>query len=165
MSIPKNIREYLETNHVNWWRKIHPPSITAQETARVEHVPGKEFAKTVILKADDRFIMAVLPADRSIRFDKLQAGLACNRLAIASENEWAAKFPGCERGAMPPFGSLFGMTVFCDRSLERQFEIEFNGGTHAEIIRMRFSDFDLLERPILLEFAEKAYGIRMTRAA
>jgi Ala-tRNA(Pro) deacylase len=66
---------------------------------------------------------------------------------------------------MPPFGKLFGLQVFCDRSLARRSEIEFNGGAHTEIIRMRLSEFDLLERPIILDFAEKPAGIRMTRVA
>jgi Ala-tRNA(Pro) deacylase len=66
---------------------------------------------------------------------------------------------------MPPFGKLFGIQVFCDRSLAKEFEIEFNGGTHTEIIGMRFSEFDLLERPVILDFAEKSRGIRMTRVA
>jgi Ala-tRNA(Pro) deacylase len=66
---------------------------------------------------------------------------------------------------MPPFGSLFDMPVFCDKSLARQFEIEFNGGAHTESIRMKFSEFDLLENPTILDFSEKIRGIRMTRAA
>ena len=165
MAIPSSIREYLEANHASWWRKIHRPAFTAQELAQVDHVPGREFAKTVVLKADERMVLAVLPADQVIRFDKLAAELACKRLALASESEFSTKFPGCERGAMPPFGKLFGLPVFCDQSLAKQFEIEFNGGTHTEIIRMRFSEFDLLERPVILDFAEKSTGIRMTRVA
>lgn len=165
MSIPGNIREYLDRNNISWHRKIHTRAITAQETAHVEHVPGRQFAKTVILKADGRSIIAALPADKSIRFDKLQAALSCKRLVLASENDFIWRFPGCERGAMPPFGSLFGMPVFCDKSLARQFEIEFNGGAHTEIICMKFSEFDLLENPTILDFAEKAPGIRMTRVA
>jgi Ala-tRNA(Pro) deacylase len=165
MAIPGNIYEYLEINHTDWHRRIHPFAITAEETAQVAHVPGKQFAKTVILRADHRLIMAVLPADRSIRFDKLQAVLSCRRLVLASESEFAWKFPGCERGAIPPFGSLFDMPVFCDKSLARQFEIEFNGGAHTESVRMKFSEFDLLENPTILDFSEKIRGIRMTRAA
>jgi Ala-tRNA(Pro) deacylase len=165
MAIPGNIREYLDTNHVTWWRRIHRPAFTAQETAQVDHVPGREFAKTVVLKADQRLVLAVLPADQVIRFDILAADLACKRLVLASESEFSTKFPGCERGAMPPFGKLFGLQVYCDLSLARQDEIEFNGGTHTEIIRMAFSEFDLLETPVILNFAEKPRRIRMTRVA
>jgi Ala-tRNA(Pro) deacylase len=163
MAIPRNIREYLQANHISWHRKIHPLAITAQETAQAEHVPGRQFAKTVILTADDRFIMAVLPADTSIRFDKFQTALSCQRVLLASESDFVLKFPGCDRGAMPPFGSLFGMPVFCDKSLAKQFEIEFNGGAHTEIIRMPFSEFDLLENPTILDFAETVQRIRQVR--
>ena len=162
MAIPKKVRNYLVENRITYWRKIHPLAFTAEELAQVEHVPGREIAKTVILKADGRFIMAVLPANLAINMAALKYELACGSLLLASENEFAFQFPGCERGAMPPFGGLFGMPVFCDRSLASRDEIEFNGGTHTETLRMSFSEFDLLERPVILDFAERK---KMSRAA
>ena len=148
---------------VSYWRKIHPPAITAQEVAQADHVPGREVAKTVVLKADDRMILAVLRADQVIRFDRLQTAIGSRTLRLALESEFVNNFPGCERGAMPPFGKLFRMPVYCDRALAGQSEIEFNCGTHKDAIRMCFSEFDLLERPVLLDFAETMPAIRMIR--
>lgn len=161
MSIPNRIREYLAENHVFYWRKIHPIAFTAQEVASLEHIPGREIAKTVVLKADGRMILAVLPADRVINMRRLAAGLACKKLMLASETEFAEAFPDCDRGAMPPFGRLFGLPLLCDRMLAREFEIEFNAGTHKDMIRMSFAEFDILERPVILDFSTKSSAMRM----
>ena len=155
MSIPNGVREYLEKNNVSYWRKIHPLAFTAQELAQVDHVPGREIAKIVVLKADGRFVMAVLPADLDINMELLKAELRCEHLVLASEAEFAPLFPECQRGAMPPFGGLFGLPVYCDRTLASCREIEFNGGSHTETLRMSFQEFDLLERPIVRDFAER----------
>jgi Ala-tRNA(Pro) deacylase len=165
MSIPRNIREHLEANHIEWRRRIHPVSFTAEQTARAAHVPCSEFAKTVILKADGQLIMAMVPANCRVRGDALRAELLCNRLVLATERDFAFKFVGCARGAMPPFGSLFGVRVLCDKALAREFEIEFNGGVHTETIRMRFSEFEMLERPTILEMSEKDRVLPVGRAA
>ena len=165
MSIPRNIRNYLESNHVSFWRKLHPAAMTGQELAQAEHVPAREVAKTIVLEADGRLILAVLPVDYSVSFDKLQEGIPARDLRLVPEDEFASAFPGCEKGAMPPFGALFKMPVYCDERLARQEEIEFNGGTHREVVRMAFSEFDVLERPVVLNFAEKAPTIRIIRAA
>ena len=151
MAIPKNIRGYLEENHVTYWRKARPRAVTSQEIAQLEHIPGRQFAKTVVLKADDRFVMAVLAADRAVCLDRLEAAMGCSRLRLASEGEFARLFPGCETGAMPPFGKLFGLPMVVDRDLSLQGEIEFNAGVHTEVFRMSFSEFELLERPMILD--------------
>jgi Ala-tRNA(Pro) deacylase len=165
MSIPKKVRDYLENNHVTYWRKIHPLAYTAQELAQVDRVPGREIAKTVVLRADDRFVMAVLPADLDINMELLKAELRCKRLMLAAEAEFAPLFPECQLGAMPPFGGLFGMPVYCDRRLASRREIEFNGGSHTETLRMSFEEFDLLERPTILDFAERLGGRDLARIA
>jgi Ala-tRNA(Pro) deacylase len=125
----------------------------------MDHVPGRDVAKTVVLKADGRFIMAILPADLDINMSLLKIELGCNRLELATEAEFAPLFPGCQTGAMPPFGGLYGIPVFCDRTLASRYEIEFNGGSHIETLRMTFEEFDILERPVILDFGER-FGAR-----
>ena len=165
MAIPLNVRDYLDKNKVSYWRKIHPLAFTAQELAQVDHVPGREIAKPVILKADDRFVIAVVPADLDINMELLKTELGCKRLMLASEEEFAPLFPDCERGAMPPFGGLFGLPVYCDRTLASCREIEFNGGSHTETLRMSFQEFDVLERPVVMDFAERLGGHEVKRVA
>jgi Ala-tRNA(Pro) deacylase len=158
MAIPRNIKQYLLHNAVNYSHKGHPVAYTSQEVAQVEHIPGAEFAKTVVLQADDRMILAVLPADHVINFDVLKRQVRCSKLTLASEGEFIERFPASEPGAMPPFGKLFGLPVYCDSALAKQAEMEFNAGTHVDTIRMTYADFVKIENPIVASFAEKRSG-------
>jgi len=165
MAIPRNVKQYLVHNDVSYSHKEHSLAYTSQEIAQVEHVPGAEFAKTVVLQADDRMIMAVLPADHVINFDVLKREVGCGNLSLASEREFVAKFPSCQVGAMPPFGKLFGLRLYSDVALAKKAEIEFNAGTHVDTIRMTYPAFVSLESPIMLSFAEKRTGQDVARIA
>jgi Ala-tRNA(Pro) deacylase len=158
MAIPRNIKQYLFRNNANYSHKRHAVAYTSQEVAQVEHVPGGEFAKTVVLQADDRMIFAVLPADYVINFDILKRQVRCSKMSMAPEREFIEKFPACEPGAMPPFGKLFGLPVYCDSALAKRAEIEFNAGTHVDTIRMTYATFLKLENPTVVSFAEKRTG-------
>jgi Ala-tRNA(Pro) deacylase len=160
MGIPRNIKQYLFHNGVSYSHKTHPLAYTSQEIAQVDHIPGGEFAKTVVLKADDQLIIAVLPGDHVINIERLKDEVGCEELELASEREFIGRFPFCEPGAMPPFGKLFGMPVYCDVALVQRDEMEFNAGTHLDTVRMHVSSFNKLETPMLLDFSEKSTGRR-----
>jgi Ala-tRNA(Pro) deacylase len=165
MAIPKQIKNYLSASGASYYHKTHPVAYTAQQVAAVEHVPAAELAKTVVLRADERLILAVLPADHAINMEVLKKLAGCTRLALASESEFRDRFLPSVTGAMPPFGRLFGLEVFCDAALSWQPEMEFNGGTHTDTIRMRFSEFAKLEIPVVAFFSRKSAGKPMARAA
>jgi Ala-tRNA(Pro) deacylase len=155
MAVTATVQEFLRRGSVAYTVFQHAPAFTAQEEAAVTHVPGRDWAKTVICFADGEPIQAVLPADCEVDLDRLLA-LACAktiRLAGESELEWL--FPDCERGAMPPFGPLYKQRVYVDETLTREEEIVFNGGTHADAICMRYMDFAAIARPVVGRFADK----------
>src|SRR5689334_5603817 len=114
MAIPRNIKQYLFHNAVSYSHKTHPAAYTSQEVAQIEHVSGAEFAKTVVLQADGTMILAVVPADHVINLDALKRQVGCSELLLPSEKEFIKKFQASEPGAMPPFGKLFGLPVYCD---------------------------------------------------
>ena len=165
MAIPRNIKQYLFHNSVSYSHKTHAVAYTSQEIAQTEHVPGEEFAKTVVLDADGRLILSVLPADHIINLEILKNQIGCRHLSLASEIEFTEKFPSCELGAMPPFGKLFGIPLYCDSALSKQAEIEFNAGSHADTIRMTYAGFVKLENPVVLRFSEKRSGQPAARIA
>jgi Ala-tRNA(Pro) deacylase len=72
---------------------------------------------------------------------------------LASEREFKQHFPDCETGAMPPFGNLYGIPVYVDETLTEDDEIAFNAGSHRELIRMMYTDFDRLVRPEVMNFS------------
>jgi Ala-tRNA(Pro) deacylase len=153
MSVAAKLKECLDENNVKYDVLTHPQAFTAQDVAAATHVPGKELAKSVVVKADDRFVLAVLPAPRKVDTERLKKELKVGELRMAHEPEFEALFPGCEVGAMPPFGNLYGVSVYVDRSLTGDEEIVFNAGTHKEAIRMKYSDFERLVTPTIADFA------------
>jgi Ala-tRNA(Pro) deacylase len=165
MAIPRSIKQYLLHNGVSYTHKVHPVAYTAQEIAELEHVPGAEFAKTVVLQADDRMILATLPGDHIINLDVLKQQIPCRKLSLVPEKEFCEKFPACQPGAMPPLGRLFGLPLYCDSGLAKLAEIEFNAGTHADTVRMTYANFVRLENPIVAGFSEKRTGAPAGRTA
>ena len=149
-----SIHDFLRDAHVPYVVLPHQAAFTAQEEAAVTHVPGRDWAKTVICFADGKPIEAVLPATLTVNLDRLRELARAGIVRLADERELNRLFPGCEPGAMPPFGPMYGQDVFVDVALAAEDEIVFNAGTHTEAIRMRWPDFVAAVRPIVGRFAE-----------
>jgi Ala-tRNA(Pro) deacylase len=151
--IPVSISDYLERNHARYSTLSHPTAYTAQEEAAAAHVPGVEWAKAVVCFADNQPILAVLPAPLDVDLNKLRHFADANSIRLARESEFARLYRDCEPGAIPPFGPLFGQRVFVDRSLTRDPEVVFSGGSHHDAIRMPFAEFARLAGATVAEFA------------
>lgn len=163
MSVAPVIRKFLEDRGVPYEVRHHARAYTSQEVAAIRHVPGEEMAKNLVLKADGKLILGVLPASHVACLDRLKAAIGCHKLRLACEHEIQDQFFGCELGAAPPLGEIWDMPVYCDRTLMTQPEIEFSGGTHADTIRMRTADFERLVRPRILDFSVKRDGLEPTQ--
>jgi Ala-tRNA(Pro) deacylase len=148
----QKLQAFLDVNQVKYLKIAHSPAYTAQEIAAAVHIPGKELAKTVMVKLDDEITMAVLPADHRINFEKLREATGASRVQLADESEFGDLFPDCTLGAMPPFGNLYGIDVLVDASLSEDDEIAFNACTHTELIRLSYLDFENLVKPRVLNF-------------
>lgn len=143
----KKLKEFLDKEGVKYVAITHSPAYTAQEIAASAHIPGQDLAKTVIVTLDGRMAMAVLPASYRIDFDLLKDATGAAKVELATEKEFKDMFPGCEVGAMPPFGNLYGMDVYVAETLAEDDEIAFNAGSHAELVKLDYADFDRLVRP------------------
>ena len=151
------LQEYLDSQRVKYVSLKHSPAFTAQEIAASAHIPGKDVAKTVVVKLDGEMAMVVLPAPRMVRLNHLKAEMGVDEAVLASEEEFKDRFPDCEVGAMPPFGNLYEMDTLVDGALARDHQIAFNAGTHTELIRMAYADFERLVSPRVLKGAEPAH--------
>jgi len=147
------LKELLDREGIRYSSQPHSAAYTAQEIAASAHIPGRRFAKTVIVNIDGKLAMAVLPANRKVVLQDVRDITGSDRVTFASEDEFKARFPDCEPGAMPPFGNLYGMDVFIATELGKDDEIAFNAGTHAEVIRMAYGDFERLVHPRMASFA------------
>jgi Ala-tRNA(Pro) deacylase len=148
------IRRFLDEHRTRYVTVQHSRAYTAQEVAESAHVPGHELAKTVIAKLDGELAMAVVPAVYSVDIGLLRGVAQARSVSLASEDEFKGRFPDCQPGAMPPFGNLYGMRVLADDSLSDEEMIAFNAGSHVEIIRMAYVDFERLVRPTVGRIAE-----------
>ncbi|HVM50068.1 MAG TPA: YbaK/EbsC family protein [Candidatus Acidoferrum sp.] len=148
----RTLKEFLDREKVKYVSIVHSAAYTAQEVAASTHITGKEMAKVVIVKLDGQMAMAVLPANRKIVLQDLREVTGSDQVKFATEDEFKAKFPECETGAMPPFGNLYGLEVYAAASLAQNEEIAFNAGSHTEVIKLPYRDFERLVQPRVLSF-------------
>ncbi len=151
--MPANkVRAFLDSRGVKYVTIRHSPAFTSAEVAASAHVAGRDFAKTVMVWIGGHLAMVVLPASRRIVLHDLRELLESPEARLATEAEFRDDFPDCELGAMPPFGNLYGLPVYVAASLAMEKEIAFNAGSHTEIIKMAYADFEDLVKPTVLEF-------------
>lgn len=143
----QKLKEFLDDNDVKYVLIRHSPAYTAQEVAASGHVPGKELAKSVIVKLDGDLAMVALTASEMVSLESLKDVSGAREAEIATESDFEDAFPGCELGAMPPFGNLFGMDVYVSETLAEDEEIAFSAGTHTELLKMPYRDFERLVQP------------------
>lgn len=148
-----NLAQQLQKCGVRFETILHEPAFDAQRLAHAVHVSGENIAKTVLLRVDKGYAIAVLQATHQIDLEKVRRAVAAHHVALATEVEFFNLFPGCEMGAPPPFGSLYDMRTFVDRSLAEDEEIIFKGATNDEAIRMKFHDYADFEEPLLADFS------------
>ena len=149
----KKLKEYLDSHQVRYEAVSHSRAFTAQDVAESAHVSGKELAKCVMVRIDGKLAMAVVPAASRVDFDLLKLAAGARVVELADEKEFKDMFPECEVGAMPPFGNLYGMETYASIGLTEQPEIAFNAGSHTELIKLSYGDFERLARPKLAKIS------------
>ncbi len=154
----QQLKQFLDQERIKYVTIYHSPAFTAQEIAASAHIPGKELAKTVMIKVDGRMAMAVLPASYRVDLDRLASLLGAERVELASEREFKDKFPSCEVGAMPPFGNLYGMETYVADTLAEDEEIAFNAGSHTELVRLAYADYARLVQPTIMPLSRGPRG-------
>ncbi|NIQ02313.1 MAG: deacylase [Nitrospinaceae bacterium] len=146
------LKEFLDSRKIKYATISHPPAYTAEEIAQEAHIPGKQMAKTVMVKVDGKMAMAVVPAHHKVDFFLLKQVADAEHVALAHEREFKNRFPDCDVGAMPPFGNLYDMDVYVEEALSWDDEIGFSAGTHSEVIKLAFKDFENLVHPKVAHF-------------
>jgi Ala-tRNA(Pro) deacylase len=151
----KKLKDFLDRENIKYVSIFHSVAYTAQEIAASVHVKGKEMAKSVVVKLDGKMAIAVLPASHQLDFERLKRASGAQDAILATEKEFKDLFPDCAIGAMPPFGNLYGMNVFVAQALTQDEEIAFNAGSHYELMRLAYKDFEKLVSPKIADFSVK----------
>lgn len=152
----RRLKTFLDENGVRYVTITHSSAYTAQEIAAATHIPGRSMAKSVMVKVDGKMTMLVLPAAYRVDMNLLRKTVGASKVELASEEEFKALFPDCETGAMSPFGNLYGVPVIVAERLKESKEMAFNAGTHTEVVKLAFADFERLVKPTVLKFSERA---------
>jgi Ala-tRNA(Pro) deacylase len=143
------LKAWLEQSGVVFSVLRHEPVFTSEQAAAVRGTPLSSGAKALVLKAGERFIVAILPADRKLDSRKAREGLGVKALRFATKEE-VLELTGLQPGSIPPFGSLFGLPTYCDPALADNPSINFNAGDHAISVQMSYADYVAAEKPTLL---------------
>ena len=154
LKIPKQLIDCLKENKVDYEILHHPEAVTAQRIAQAEHVKGRRHAKIVMVKSGEQHLMTVLPADHQIDLKKLKKAVG-KTVSLDSEQEFKPLFPDCAVGAMPPFGNLYGVPTYVDKSLSEEEYIVFEAGTHTDAIKLSYRDYEKIAKPRVEDFAIK----------
>jgi Ala-tRNA(Pro) deacylase len=161
MATPVNckqrLEQYLREHGVGYEFQHHPLAYTARGVAASERLPAAEMAKAVIVMTDGRLAMVVLPASHELQLSELARGLGAHEARLAEELEFGPAFPDCEVGAMPPFGNLYGLSVFVDVSLGENQSLVFQAGTHTDTMRIKYTDYVRLVNPTVVNVARHRY--------
>jgi Ala-tRNA(Pro) deacylase len=153
MTVLKKLKDYLEENRVQYEVGYHERVYTSQEIAAAMHVPGRELVKVVMVKADGKMVMLVLPASYRVETKKLKKALQYKKLRISKERDFEELFPDCEIGAMPPFGNLYHIEVWVDQVLTEDEIIVFRAGSHVETLTIKYDDYARLVNPRVGDFS------------
>jgi Ala-tRNA(Pro) deacylase len=148
------MKHFLQKRHVPFETLAHAETFDAQHLAQALATPGREVAKTVLLRADHAYsyIVAVLPATRMVDFEALSKFLGGAEVEMATEAEIGELCPDCEFGVLPPFGTHYGAKTIVDESLTADEYITFDSESHTEAIRMKYSDYYEFEHPLVASF-------------
>jgi Ala-tRNA(Pro) deacylase len=152
--MPKRLIDCLDENKINYEILRHPEAFTAQRLAEIEHVKGRHHAKVVVAKSGAQHLMIVLPAQHLIDLEKL-AKIVGKDVSLESEEKFESLFPDCAVGAMPPFGNLYGVPTYVDKSLAEEDYIVFEAGTHTEAIKLSYRDYEKIVKPQMEDLAIK----------
>jgi Ala-tRNA(Pro) deacylase len=152
MECRERMEQYLRENGVPFEVMAHDQAYTMQEVAAALHVPGRQVAKVVMVKADGEMAMLVIPSPYRLDFAKVRALAGAKKVSLAKEEEFADLFPDCATGAMPPFGNLYEVPVYVDQALAEETSIVFRVGTHSHTMKVAYADFARLVQPTVGEF-------------
>lgn len=146
--------DWLASQDVEHEIHEHEPAFTARATATAEGVHPFTFAKVVGVVTDDgRNVLAVLDATDHLDLRKARQALGASDIRLLTETELTALAPGCEVGAIPAVGSLFGLPMFADYAVREDPDISFNAGSHRFSIRVERAGW---ERACGLVYADLA---------
>jgi len=148
--------DFLDLQGVSYRLSQHRTAYTSQDLAAAEHVSGRKVVKPVVVEADGRFVLCALPASRKVDLPILRQTLNAADVQMVEERTLNRLFPGCDLGAEPPIGNMYGLPTLLDESLIGADDVTFQAGTHEDSVTIRFADYRRVSNPRVESFSKPA---------
>jgi Ala-tRNA(Pro) deacylase len=145
MAISSKLRGYMNRCGTSFEELAHEPAQQMARAAEAAHVPGRQVAKGVLVRAGDEYMLAVVPASKHVGLDRLQSWLG-REVALAEEQDSAELFADCDLGAIPPVGAAFGIETVLDEDMLTDDDVYFEGGDHNTLIHVNAANWRRLQR-------------------
>ena len=148
------IKNFLNSNKVNYKLFEHKQVKTSEEAASVRNVPLSQGMKSLILIAKEKgFVLCLVPGNRKIELKALRKILDAKDIRLA-DHEDVLRITGCEIGSVHPFGNLFKekLEIYIDKNVLDNKRVDFSVGTFVNSIEMELKDFLKLVKVKIEEF-------------
>jgi Ala-tRNA(Pro) deacylase len=146
MAIPKKLLTHLDKNKIKYEILKHKTVFTAYDLAQTMKQKIQGIAKTLLVKADKKYYLVVIPAHYKLDFAKVKKLLKAKKVDIAKEKEMKTKY-NVKPGAMTAFGTIHKAEVLADKTLLKAKEMIFSAGSFTESLRMKVKDYMKVENP------------------
>ena len=153
MAIPVKVLKFLEKAKVKYEPAKHKKVYTAYDKAATLRVPLKIVGKTLVVKLDRNLALFLIPANKNLDKRKLKA-------KFVSERVIKNKLKGVKVGAIPPFGSLWKLLTYVDRTLLKAPKIFVNAGDYNWSLKINPASLRKLLPSVILGNFSKAKGKR-----
>lgn len=150
-NIEKRIHKYLKDNCIDFISYYHNPVKDFTELADQLDLPLRCIVKSVLIRTAGSYSLAIVPGNAQLDKERLQQSLRKDNVNIAEKEEISVILPDLEYGMIPPTGQLFGIQVYTDRLISRNDFVVFSAGTPRNTIKIKFSDYRKLEKPVLIK--------------
>lgn len=154
MANPERLKQFLGEKNIRFETITHPEAFTAQEVAHAIHKTGKVLAKTVVVEADGKIMMTVVPAHHKVDLGAVKKVLGAKDVHLVPETKLRELFPECDLGAMPPIGPLYSLPVVVSKALAEKPEIIFNACTHTDCLMVKYADYEKVVHPHVAEISD-----------
>ena len=143
MGMAIRLQAFFDSHPLDYTVVSHYNTESSQLSAAAAHKSGYKVAKSVLLRDDRGYLLAVLPACYRLHTEELNRALGRD-LVLASEQEVASQFGDCALGAIPPAGVLYDLDTIVEEALLEQEDVYFEAGDHEQLIHMNRTDFGKL---------------------
>lgn len=149
----EQVHQFLDDHGVAYEVHEHERVFDASHLAQHEEVSGWDVAKPVLLAIGDELAMVVVPAPVHVDLDRASDALGHSQVRLATEDEFADRFPDSELGAEAPFGNLYGIPVFLDENLRAREQMVCRDGSHTQTITLSLADYVRVVAPEIVDVA------------